>query len=40
MTTYSTALDEEGWALQYSLEDHIIALDSLEEEYWKQRSRV
>jgi hypothetical protein len=33
-------LDEEGWALRYNLKDQIIASDSLEEEYWKQRSRV
>ncbi|XP_071681181.1 uncharacterized protein [Lolium perenne] len=33
-------LDEEGWALRYHLEDQLILLDRIEEEYWKQRSRV
>jgi hypothetical protein len=33
-------LDEEGWALRYHLEDRITHLDTLEEEYWRQRSRV
>jgi mannosylglycoprotein endo-beta-mannosidase len=33
-------LDEEGWALRYHLEDHILLFDKMEEEYWKQQSRV
>ncbi|KAM0835806.1 hypothetical protein ACQ4PT_062707 [Festuca glaucescens] len=40
LTADATGLDEEGWSLRYSLEDQIIALDSLEEEYWRQRCRV
>jgi hypothetical protein len=36
----STGLDKEGWALRYHLEDQITQLDTLEEEYWRQRSRV
>jgi hypothetical protein len=40
LTADATGLDEEGWSLRYSLEDQIIALDNLEEEYWRQRSRV
>jgi mannosylglycoprotein endo-beta-mannosidase len=33
-------LDEEGWALRYHLEDQLLLVDRMEEEYWKQRSRV
>ena len=29
-----------GWALRYYLEDQIVQLDSMEEEYWRQRSRI
>jgi hypothetical protein len=36
----STGLDEDGWALRYHLEDQIIHLDSMEEDYWRQRSRL
>jgi hypothetical protein len=36
----SSGLDEEGWAFRYHLEDQVVLLDSLEEEYWRQRSRV
>jgi hypothetical protein len=36
----SSGLDEEGWALQYHLEDQLDHLDEVEEEYWKQRSRL
>jgi mannosylglycoprotein endo-beta-mannosidase len=36
----SQGLDEEGWALRYHLEDQIVHLDGVEEEYWRQRSRV
>jgi hypothetical protein len=35
-----TGLDEEGWALRYHLEDQLVMIDRMEEEYWKQRSRV
>jgi hypothetical protein len=35
----SAGLDEEGWALRYFLEDQVVHLDGLEEEYWRQRSR-
>jgi mannosylglycoprotein endo-beta-mannosidase len=37
---YSTGLDDEGWALRYHLEDQLIHLDSVEEEYWRHRSRL
>jgi hypothetical protein len=40
LTADAGGLDDEGWSLRYTLEDQIIALDSLEEEYWRQRSRV
>jgi hypothetical protein len=33
-------LDEDGWALRYHLEDQIIQLDVLKEEYWRQHNRV
>jgi hypothetical protein len=33
-------LDEEGWALRYHLEDQVIMFDEMEEDYWKQQSRV
>ena len=33
-------LDDEGWALRYHLEDHLTQLSKVEEEYWRQRSRV
>jgi hypothetical protein len=36
----SLGLDEEGWTLRYHLEDQIIHLDCVEEEYWRQRSRI
>jgi mannosylglycoprotein endo-beta-mannosidase len=36
----SSGLDEEGWAFRYHLEDQVVLLDSLEEEYWRQRSRI
>jgi mannosylglycoprotein endo-beta-mannosidase len=36
----SLGLDEEGWALRYHLEDQIVDLDYIEEEYWRQRSRL
>jgi hypothetical protein len=36
----STYLNEEGWALRYHLEDQIIQLDCMEEEYWRQRNRL
>jgi hypothetical protein len=33
-------LDDEGWALRYHLEDQVTSFDQIEEEYWRQRSRV
>jgi hypothetical protein len=36
----SAGLDEEGWALRYHLEDQITHMDALDEEYWRQRSRL
>jgi hypothetical protein len=33
-------LDEEGWALRYHLEDQLVSLDRIDEEYWRQRSRL
>ena len=33
-------LDDEGWALRYHLEDQLVQLDCMEEEYWRQRSRI
>jgi hypothetical protein len=36
----AAGLDEDGWALRYFLEDQLIHLDRMEEEYWRQRSRV
>jgi hypothetical protein len=28
-------LDEDGWALWYFLEDQLVGLDRVEEEYWR-----
>ena len=36
----SRGLDDEGWALRYHLEDQLTHLSKMEEEYWRQRSRV
>nr|XP_051197209.1 uncharacterized protein LOC127310588 [Lolium perenne] len=36
----SSGLAEDDWALRYFLEDQLISLDRLDEEYWRQRSRV
>jgi exonuclease III len=36
----SSGLDEEGWALRYHLEDQLVHLDEVEEEYWRQRNRL
>jgi hypothetical protein len=33
-------LNEEGWAQRYHLEDQILAINRMEEEYWRQRSRL
>jgi hypothetical protein len=33
-------LDEDGWARRYHLEDQILAIFRMEEEYWRQRSRL
>ena len=32
-------LDDEGWALRYHLEDELMNLIRVEEEYWRQRGR-
>jgi hypothetical protein len=32
-TANSTRLDEEGWALRYFLEDQLVGLDRVDEEY-------
>ncbi|XP_071685098.1 uncharacterized protein [Lolium perenne] len=36
----AAGLDEEGWALRYHLEDQLLQLDKLDEEYWRQHSRL
>ncbi|KAK1660778.1 hypothetical protein QYE76_048937 [Lolium multiflorum] len=36
----STGLDDEGWALRYHLEDQLVHMDEVEEEYWRQCSRL
>jgi hypothetical protein len=36
----SVGLDEDGWATRYHLEDQILGINMMEEEYWRQRSRV
>jgi hypothetical protein len=36
----ANVLGEEGWALHYFLEDQVVALDRVEDEYWRQRSRT
>jgi hypothetical protein len=36
----STGLEEEGWAFRYHLEDQLVNIYKLEEEYWRQRGRV
>jgi hypothetical protein len=33
-------LDEDGWARRYHLEDQILAIFKMEEEYWRQHSRL
>jgi hypothetical protein len=33
-------LDEEGWALRYHLENQLVSLDRIDEEYWRQHSRL
>lgn len=35
-----SGLDEEGWALRYHQEDQLVWMDKVEEECWRQRSRV
>jgi hypothetical protein len=39
-TADSSGLNEEGWALRYHLEDQLIHLDELQEEYWREHSRL
>ena len=36
----SVGIDEEEWALRYHLEDQLLQIHKLEEEYWRQRGRV
>ncbi|XP_071680508.1 uncharacterized protein [Lolium perenne] len=36
----ANGLDEEGWGLRYFLEDQLVALDRVDEEYWRQWSRT
>jgi hypothetical protein len=33
-------LKEEGWAFRYHLDDQLINVYKLDEEYWRQRGRV
>jgi hypothetical protein len=36
----SMGLEDDGWAYRYHLEDQLISIYKLEEEYWRQRGRV
>jgi hypothetical protein len=36
----SSGLDEEAWATRYHLEDQLLHIYQVEEEYWRQRGRV
>jgi hypothetical protein len=36
----TVGLDDDGWATRYHLEDQILAINRMEEEYWRQHSRV
>jgi hypothetical protein len=36
----SSGLDEDDWAQRYYLEDQLLQIVSMEEEYWHQRGRV
>jgi hypothetical protein len=36
----STGHEEEGWAFRYHIEDQLVNIYKLEEEYWRQRGRV
>ena len=36
----TVGLDDEGWAMRYHLEGQLTHLDKVEEEYWRQRSRL
>ncbi|KAK1617796.1 hypothetical protein QYE76_023313 [Lolium multiflorum] len=36
----AAGLDEEGWAARYHLEEQLLHLYRVEEEYWKQRGRT
>jgi mannosylglycoprotein endo-beta-mannosidase len=36
----ANGLDGEEWGLRYFLEDQLVALDRVDEEYWRQRSRT
>jgi hypothetical protein len=35
-----SGLDEEGWALRYHLEEQLVWMYKVEEEYWHERSRA
>ena len=36
----ASSLDNDGWALRYHLEDELVQIFQVKEEYWHQRSRV
>jgi hypothetical protein len=36
----SSGLDEDEWAQRYYLEDQLLQIVNMEEEYWRQRGRV
>ena len=36
----STGLDDDEWAYRYHLEDQLLQIYRLEEEYWRQRGRI
>jgi mannosylglycoprotein endo-beta-mannosidase len=35
-----TGLEEDGWAFRYHLEDQLVNIYKMEEDYWRQRGRV
>ena len=39
-TADSYDIDEEAWAYRYYLEDQLLQIIRMEEEYWRQRGRV
>ena len=36
----STGIEDEEWAFRYHLEDQLLQIYILEEEYWRQRGRI